>query len=364
MYDFVVVGAGPAGSHFAHKSAELGNKIIVFEGGKIGTPLSCSGHVSLDLWKYISDKNKSKLIQNEIFGARFHVKGVGGKAHTFYKNEPISNVIDRVELDRHLAKMAIGSGAEIKERHTVIGVKELKEKVVVKVRGPGGKKELDTKMVVGCDGPNSRVRRSLKLKEPKELLHGILGFDPTVDFGNFVDVYLNVPGFFSWRIPRGNAGVEYGIAGGTDIDIIGEFEKLIDSQGVQIENRCSGMIPIGPPISVSTKRGFLIGDAAGQTKPFTGGGIVYGLIASGCAANVVNSDRTETIGMYEQNWRKRIGREIEMGKWIRKGYSLPQTVQDMGLRFFSGEIGVHMDQPTSLFSREQFEVMKKSRKAK
>ena len=51
MYDFIVVGAGPAGSHFAHKSAELGNKIIVFEGGKIGTPLSCSGHVSLDLWK-------------------------------------------------------------------------------------------------------------------------------------------------------------------------------------------------------------------------------------------------------------------------------------------------------------------------
>ena len=56
MYDFVVVGAGPAGSHFAHKSAELGNKIVVFEGGVVGAPLSCSGHVSLDLWRYISEK--------------------------------------------------------------------------------------------------------------------------------------------------------------------------------------------------------------------------------------------------------------------------------------------------------------------
>ena len=83
MYDFVVVGAGPAGSHFAHKSAELGNKIVVFEGGEVGAPLSCSGHVSLDLWRYISEKNKSKLIQNEIFGGRFHVNGSNGKAHTF-----------------------------------------------------------------------------------------------------------------------------------------------------------------------------------------------------------------------------------------------------------------------------------------
>ncbi|MFL2520910.1 MAG: geranylgeranyl reductase family protein [Halobacteriales archaeon] len=364
MYDFVVVGAGPAGSHFAHKSAELGNKIVVFEGGVVGAPLSCSGHVSLDLWKYISDKNKSKLIQNEIFGARFHVNGSNGKAHTFYKNEPISNVIDRVELDRCLSKMAIDSGAEIEERSTVIGVKELKERVVVKVRGPDGKQEVNTKMVVGCDGPNSRVRRSLGIREPDELLHGILGFEPTVDFGNFVDVHLNVPRFFSWRIPRGNAGVEYGIAGSPDIDIIGEFEKLIDSQGVQVENRCSGMIPIGPPRSISTKRGFLIGDAASQTKPFTGGGIVYSLIASDCAASVVNPNKIDTIGIYEQSWRKKIGREIEMGKWIRKGYSLPRVVQKIGLQVFSGEIGVHMDRPTSLFSRKQFEAMKGSKKLK
>tara|TARA_A100001037_G_scaffold304540_1_gene341653 strand:- start:7870 stop:8958 length:1089 start_codon:yes stop_codon:yes gene_type:complete len=362
MYDFVIAGGGPAGSHFAHKSAELGNKIIILEGGEIGTPLSCSGHVSLDLWRYIPHKNKSRLIQNEIYGARFHVRGEGRKTHTFYKKEPISNVIDRVELDRCLSKMAIESGAEIKERHTVIGVEELEEKVIVKVRSPEGKQEIDTKVVVGCDGPNSRVRRSLGLEEPKELLHGILGFDFTEDFGNFVDVYLNVPGFFSWRIPRGAAGVEYGIAGSPDTDIIGRFEKLTDSMGTHIQKRCSGMIPIGPPASVSTNRGFLIGDAASQTKPFTGGGIIYGLMASNCAAKVVNSNEINTIKMYESRWRKEIGREIEMGKWIRKGYSLPRVVQEMGLKFFSGEIGVHMDRPTSLFSRGQFNAMKGNKK--
>ena len=68
--------------------------------------------------------------------------------------------------------------------------------------------------------------------------------------------------------------------------------------------------------------------------------------------------------MYEQNWRRGIGREIEMGKWIRKGYSLPRVVQKIGLQVFSGEIGVHMDRPTSLFSRKQLEAMKENLKLK
>ena len=357
MYDFAVVGAGPAGSYFSHKSSQRGNDIIVLESGEVGAPLSCSGHVSLDLWDHLKEKNKSELIQNEIFGARFHVEGHSEKTYKFYKDEPISNVIDRVGLDRCLADMARKSGAEVKERHTVIGVEEFKEKTLVKVRCPEGKKEIEAKMVVGCDGPKSRVGRSLGIESPDEFLHGILGFESAKNFGDFVDVYLNIPGFFSWRIPRGDAGVEYGIAGSMNTDIIGKFEELLGNLNVEVENKCSGIIPIGPPKCVSYRRGFLIGDSAGQTKPFTGGGILYGMAASECAARVVDPNKPETIKLYEMGWRKDIGNEIKMGKLIRKGYSLPRSIQRVGLGFLSGKIGVHMDRPTSLFSGEQFGAM-------
>jgi flavin-dependent dehydrogenase len=253
--------------------------------------------------------------------------------------------------------MARKSGAEIKERHTVIGIEESKEKTLIKVRCPDGKKEIEAKMVVGCDGPKSRVGRSLGIEDPDEFLHGILGFESTKDFGDFVDVYLNIPGFFSWRIPRGNAGVEYGIAGSMSTDIIGKFEELLENLGVEVENKCSGIIPIGPPKCVSSRRGFLIGDSAGQTKPFTGGGIIYGMTASECAARVVDPNKIETIKRYEIEWRKKIGNEIKVGKLIRKGYSLPQSIQRVGLWFLSGKIGVHMDRPTSLFSMDQFGAM-------
>ncbi|MFB6187158.1 MAG: electron transfer flavoprotein, partial [Halobacteriaceae archaeon] len=115
--------------------------------------------------------------------------------------------------------------------------------------------------------------------------------------------------------------------------------------------------PIGPPSQITSSRGFLIGDAAGQTKPFTGGGILYGMTAADYAANTIDPDAPQTIREYESTWRSDFTSEIFLGRLIRKGYSAPPLVQQLGLRLFSGKIGVHMDKPTSLFSTEQLRAL-------
>jgi digeranylgeranylglycerophospholipid reductase len=46
-----------------------------------------------------------------------------------------------------------------------------------------------------------------------------------------------------------------------------------------------------------------------------------------------------------------------MGGWLRRAYSLPEPIQKAGLGALSGEIGVHMDRPSSLFSRAQFKAL-------
>ncbi|MFW5973786.1 MAG: FAD-dependent oxidoreductase, partial [Natrialbaceae archaeon] len=91
MYDFVVVGAGPAGSRFARRAAERGHEVVVFEQGEVGEPLACSGHVSTDIWEFVPGEAEARLRQNEIRGARFHTGGPGSEAHRFYKEEPVSN---------------------------------------------------------------------------------------------------------------------------------------------------------------------------------------------------------------------------------------------------------------------------------
>ncbi len=350
MYDFVVVGVGPAGARFSRRAAESGYDVLALEKGTIGTPLACSGHVSTDIWAFTGDGAREELFQNEIYGARFHVGGPHSDAYPFYKREVASNVIDRVGLDRHLADLAREAGADVREEHTVTNVTEHPDRVDVVANGPDGTVEFEAKMVAGCDGPRSRVRDALELPEPDELLHGVLAFSDEDDGEDFVDVHLTAPTFFAWRIPRGEAGVEYGLAAPPGVEVTKHFEELIDGYEIDVTHRCSGAIPIGPPDRVTTRRGFLIGDAAAQTKPFTGGGILYGMTSADHAADAIDPDRPTTLEAYERAWRDDLERDQALGHWLRRAYSLPEPVQRVGLGALSGEIGVHMDRPSSLVS--------------
>jgi geranylgeranyl reductase family protein len=357
MRDYVVVGAGPAGSRFARRVAETGHDVLVLEQGEVGKPLACSGHVSTDLWEYTPDGTREQLLQNEVVGARFHTGGPDSDAYPFYKDEPVSNVIDRVGLDRLLADTARESGADLREEHTVTAVTEHDDHVAVTARTPDGEQTFRARMVAGCDGPTSRVRRAVGLPEPDELLHGVLGFTTDADHAEFVDVHLNVPRFFAWRIPRGEAGVEYGLAAPPGEDVRDRFERFTAGYDVETTDFCSGAIPVGPADSVTSDRVFLVGDAAAQTKPFTGGGILYGMTAADIAAETVDSERPATLADYERRWRSDLRREQQLGALVRACYALPEPMQRLGLWLFAGEIGVHMDRPTSLFSREQLRAL-------
>jgi len=354
MYDFVVVGVGPAGARFARRAAESGYDVLGLEKGTVGTPLACSGHVSTDIWEYVPANAKDSLLQNRIHGANFYTGGPDSDASLFYKTDEISNVIDRVELDCTLADTARDAGAEIREGHTVTGVDERDDRVVltVSVADEDNPTEVEARMVAGCDGPVSRVRQAVELPEPTETLHGVLAFTDEDDHGDYVDVHLTVPRFFAWRIPRGEAGVEYGLAAAPGADVNDRFDILTEQYGVETDQFCSGAIPIGPPETVTTDRVFLIGDAAAQTKPFTGGGILYGMTAADCAARHIQPGRPDSLGIYESAWRETLASEIRLGHLLRRGYSLPEPIQRLGLRVLSGEIGVHMDKPTSLFSKQ------------
>lgn len=357
MYDFVVVGAGPAGSRFSRQAARAGHEVLCLERGEVGTPLACSGHVSTDIWQFTPDGAREELLENEISGARFHVGGPGSDDHLFYKDETISNVIDRVELDRTLARAAREAGADVREHHSVVGVEDERKSVSVTTRTPDGKETFRARMVAGCDGPVSRVRRELDMDEPGEKLQGILAFSDERDPGAHVDVHLTVPEFFAWRIPRNEAGVEYGLAAAPGENATELFERFIDGYGIEVGETCAGMIPIGPPKRVTSNRAFLIGDAAAQTKPFTGGGLVYGMTAAGHAVREIDPRNPATLDEYEKAWRDDLSAEIRLGHWVRRAYSLPKSIQKAGLSTLSGEIGVHMDKPTTLFSPESLKAL-------
>lgn len=70
----------------------------------------------------------------------------------------------------------------------------------------------------------------------------------------------------------------------------------------------------------------MVGEAAGQVKPTTGGGIYYGLIASNIAADIiyqtlcVNNFSSLFLSQYQREWKRRLGREIRIGRLARRLY--------------------------------------------
>lgn len=352
MKDLIIVGAGPVGSHLAQKMSEKNKDVLVIERSKeVGKPLACSGHVSPDIWDFVPKGSKQRLEQNQINGARFHTEN--GSKFPFYKNETVSYVIDRVELDKLKAEQAEKAGAEFHLGETVEEVIETEDSVTVKT----DKDDYKAKMAAGCDGASSKVRDELNLPEPDHFYQGILCFSDEDDSQDFVDVFLEVPEFFGWRIPRGDS-VEYGVAvprGEEPVKWLNKItDKYIDREDQK--NICAGAIPIKPAETVTSNRIFLVGDAAGQTKPFTGGGILYGMRCAGAAAKQIDVEKPDTLKNYENEWRNQIGTDIRLGGFIEKFYSTPEIFQKIGMSVFQGEIGVHMDRPTSLFSLNQLKA--------
>lgn len=350
MYDLIVVGAGPVGSHLAKVKADEDWDVLVIErSDEIGEPLACSGHVSPDIWKFVPEGAEERLLQNKIKGARFHTRK--DFTEEFYSKETVSYVIDRIGLDKLKAETAEEAGVEIHTGETVEEVKEKEEHVEVKTDSG----EYTAEYVAGCDGASSTVRDEVELPEPELFLQGILCFTGEEDSSDRVDVFLDIPEFFGWRIPRGDS-VEYGAAVPRGEEPMKWLDRVTEDfiEGSERENFCAGAIPIGPAEKVSTDRVLLIGDAAAQTKPFTGGGILYGMRCAEIAAEALEKD---SMSFYEDEWRDELGSEIMLGKMIRRSYSFPEIVQRAGMNFFSGEIGVHMDRPTSLFSFEQLKSL-------
>lgn len=337
MYDFTVCGAGPVGSFLAWKLSERGHSVLMLEEHrKIGEPLACSGLVSKNLWDYVPFQKS--LVEREIKGARLHL---GTKTHVFRSTQAV--VINRTKLDRFLAGRAEKAGTKLVRGARLFNFFEGKEHVSLYVKSSTFE-NIKTSVLAGCDGPLSVVRENMGLASP-EFLHGIFCYtDEEPD--SYVDLYYKkAPGFFGWRIPRKN-GVEYGVASETDAK--NYFEKFSKKLKFSYKKVYSGLIPFGLLSRVTTKRVFLCGDAASQTKPHTGGGVVYGLTAADIASSLIKPKEPD-MKAYERGWRKRLAREIRLGLWIKRAYALPSPLLNPVLNSLSRKSGLEMDRPSSVW---------------
>lgn len=246
-----IIGGGVTGLYLSWKLSKTGFNVTVFEKkGEIGKE-ACSGLFSKRILEFIPESKK--LIQNEIKSVLIHFPR---KTITINFSKSFL-VIDHSLLDKLIADLAKNAGAEIILNHLVDSIPQSFDKVI------------------GCDGPKSVIREKLNLPESNYRL-GILGFISEKNSSDFVETWPVENGFI-WKIPHGEK-TEYGIIS-NPLKAKTLFQDFLKKHNLEIENQKTGLIPSGFLIP-SNPSITLCGDASGLTKPWSGGGVIWGLNAA------------------------------------------------------------------------------------
>lgn len=332
--DVLVVGAGPAGSTAAARLAKAGFSVgLVEEHPKVGYPVQCAGLVSqrvLDL------AGSSAMVRTSVRGAS--VFGPSLESITFRAQSPRAFVIDRAGLDIFLADRAARAGAEVRTSTRFDSVEGRSgDRLTVRLRGPeGSTEELRPRLVIGADGVASAVARAFRLRRPVEVLPAFEAeFPESPGDPDTVEVYLGrtfAPGLFGWWIPDGAGGARVGIAADADgTPARTYFDRLVDHlarrSGRRLANPTAYLvsgIPIGALPRTHARQVLLVGDAAAQVKPLSGGGIFTGMRCAEIAADVATEALTRgdlseaALAEYDRRWRAEFGEEFRRALYLRR----------------------------------------------
>lgn len=321
----VVVGAGPAGSTVAANASGL-DTVIVEEHPEVGSPVQCTGLVHP---RVVDMASASETVINTITGLKLFFPG--GRMLEIPTDEPKAMVIDRRRFDELLSSRAVDRGARLMTGHRFKGFERIPGGLKVTLEGPEGLACVETPLLVGADGCRSSVAREAGLGPCMEVVRGIqVELDVRLEDQGKVEVYLGnkvAPGFFAWVLPCGDtARIGLGVSNGHGAPS-GYLSALLKRRGLDGTRRTalvSGAIPIGPPKRTVADNVLLVGDAAAQVKPLSGGGILLGMRSAKVAAavaeaSVANGDLSaRSLSAYEEGWKADVGKEVERGMLIRK----------------------------------------------
>lgn len=289
--DCTIVGAGPAGLFLARQLKGLDVRIIE-EHREIGKPVQCTGLLSRNIDNIY--KPPQECILKTVKGARLF--SPSGKIIELGRSENEAYVVDRAIFDQSLAQ-----GLEIELGKQVQDI------------------NFGSKFVVGADGPNSTVARLAGFSNLGETVTGLQYEIPAEYYdSDFVELYFGndiAPGFFAWIVPAGER-VRIGLASTKNpTEYLDKFAKSkVPGAETEIISKQAGLIPLKLRKNFTLGKIALVGDAAGQVKPTTGGGVYFGMRSAKILAEAIQKNDLE---LYQKNWKKEIAMDFKLSDLIR-----------------------------------------------
>jgi geranylgeranyl reductase family protein len=313
-WDVITIGGSVSGLLAAKGIAEAGFTVQILEEDlEIGIPERCDGLVSMKCLETIGIAPTNRVIQNIIKRAILY--SPSGLTIELDASRQRVLVLNRSQFDRELAKIASRSGVDIKVGNRVTNKIEKDGKVRVE-----SKSNIQTaKWVVNAAGCLSLPDKNKILQAAKfEVIGNWFDRDR-------VEIYFNQmksPGYFIWVIPISSDSAKIGVAGNgvNQFKILDEF--IASKEGTVVKKTAAQIVVGGPIDNFLSGRIVSVGDAAGQAKPTTGGGIysggVGGMLAGKYLGESLSSGDSFRIKEYERAWRNLFGKEFGLLLQVRR----------------------------------------------
>lgn len=349
MYNTIIIGAGPVGSYLAGKLAKLGHKVLVLDQkSAAGQDVCCTGIISKDCLNLLpTDTN---LAKRPVSSARFLAPS--GKSLKFSRHDEVAYIIDRVALEQVLADYAQAYGVQYLFGSDVADIQNTNGCIQITANCAGHKTLFDAETAVITTGFGSPLPARLGLGE---ISNFVIGAQAEVSITDVMDIEIYfdrrlAPGGFSWLVPIGD---NKGLVGQLTLRQPKRyFRKLLTAlktQGKIATTECIPayrLIPLQSLPKTYADRLLVVGEAAGQVKPTTGGGIYYGLICADIAADTLHEalqlhEFSESrLASYQKRWRARLGKELKIGYWSQRFYRMLGNRQIEGLYNFISRNGM------------------------
>ncbi len=318
--EIVIIGAGPAGCYTAQLLKKYGFKTrIIEEHREVGKPVRCAGLVGRQVFENTLLPLSESSIINQIDGALVCYRDDNFQI----KREGVAYVVDREKFDKNLSR-----GLEVECGKKLIEIKKEGSGYILKT----DLEDIYADLVIGADGANSRVRKFIninrnngkddkkdKKRDRVKLYAGVqyrIKLDKELTSPSIAQVHLRegIP-FFIWIIPEGDNIIRLGVISKNCRKDLEQFMEDFRVKGEIIE-KLAGIFLLGLTQNFY-KNIALVGDAACQVKPLTGGGIYYGLKSAELLAECVREGK---LGEYDKRLKKKFGREIKFGLKGRQVY--------------------------------------------
>ena len=328
-YDVAVIGGGPSGSYTAFLLASAGAGVVVVErkDGTAGVPC-CTGVVGrgyadllgVERDSVVADASSAVFISPS--GRRLRVES------------PVSQalVLDRALLERRLLEKAVGAGAHVRTGAVALRIDRRDSGFELLLAGPASRDVVRARAVVIAGGVSPGLTRQMGLGATQRYLVGAHA-EIEMDGVSETEVYLLqdlARGLFAWLVPAGGPLVRVGVLSPRSAKAqMGRFlerpevRRRLRKREIRISQR---PVPVSPLRRTYADGLIVIGDAAGQVKPTTGGGLYFGAIAARAGADVIGEAlvagdlSSKVLSAYERRWKSDFGSELRLGSRVRRIY--------------------------------------------